>query len=420
LAAVICPPYDIITPEQQKLYYERSDYNVIRLEHPLPVSYETASPSQSKYDSAALTFQQWLKSGVLQVDESPGFYLHDHYFTYMGERKRRRGLVARVRLEPWGNGIYPHEETFSKSKVDRLQLMRACHANFSPLFSLYQDSEQEIARVLSKASQGEPMIELDDSDESHVVWMITDPKLSKQLSNLLATQPFYLADGHHRYETALAYQQERIQKFPAVTGEEAFNYVMMTLIDFSDPGLVVFPVHRLVRGIAPSTLAGLRSQLEDFFTLESIPLTKSLQDFFFSLWQERDTRKEMPGGVRIGVLGLEPQSLVMLGQRRGISTEGIMPQNRSQAYKKIDISLLNYLILGRMLGLPQDSENLTYTIDIDEAYQQINEGRYQLAFVLSPPSLGMVKAIVEAKDRMPRKSTYFYPKLPAGLVINPL
>ena len=430
LAAVICPPYDIIAPEQQKLYYERSDYNIIRLEHPLSVSYDAAEQSdRSKYDRAAITFQQWLKRGVLQGDRVSSFYLHDHYFTYMGGRRRRRGLVARVRLEPWGNGIYPHEETFSKAKIDRLQLMRTCQANFSPLFALYQDSEQEIVQALFGASQREPIIELDDSNETHVVWAITDPKLRQQLSELLAARPLYMADGHHRYETALLYQQERMQKLPSGIGKEAFNYVMMTLVDFSDPGLVVFPIHRLVCGIASSALAGLKSQLEDFFILESVPLPASPKAFLASLQAEvasrsrgkqRSNLEEISSRVTIGILGLEPQSLIMLRQRQDVSIEDIMPKNHSQAYKKFDISLLNHLILDRMLGLAQGSKNLAYTVDIDEAYQQVNGGRYQLAFALSPPNLEMIKDIVDAKDRMPRKSTYFYPKLPAGLIINPL
>lgn len=430
LGAVICPPYDVISPEQQKLYYDKSDYNIIRLEYPLDAGCDAAGQSGcSKYERAAVTFQQWLRRGVLQADKVPSFYLHDHYFAYMGERRRRRGLMARVRLEPWGNGIYPHEETYSKAKTDRLHLMRACKANFSPIFALYQDSGQEIAQALSEASQDEPIIELEDSDESHFVWAITNSKLMHQLRELLAVRPFYIADGHHRYETALLYQQEMIQKLPSVTGEEAFSYVMMTLVDFSDPGLVVLPIHRLVRGIAPSALARLRCQLEDFFILESIPLPGLPNASLSSLQSEVANRtrgtqwnssKEVSGKVAIGILGLEPQSLVIIRQRQDVSVERIMPKNHSRNYNEVDTSLVNHLILDRMLGLTQDSENVTYTTDTAEAYQQVNEGRYQLAFVLSQPSIDMIKDIVDAKDRMPRKSTYFYPKLPAGLIINPV
>jgi len=429
LARVICPPYDVITSEQQKFYYERSDYNAIRLECASEQAGDTTT--DDRYSRAAIAFQQWLKEGILRIDDSPAFYVHDHYFTYLGERRRRRGLIARVKLEPWGDGIYPHEETFSKAKRDRLQLMRSCQANFSPLFALYQDSEQKIALILHEASQDKPIMSLrvkrsnlPDSDDKHIIWAITDSRFQQQIKRSLSGQPLYIADGHHRYETALAYQQERAQVIASrspersegtakqsLTGKEAFNYVMMTLVDFSDPGLVILPVHRLVRGIAYSTLAGLENHLEDFFILESVPLTEGL---FSSL------ELEMAGEVVLGILGLKPGFLVVLRQRQGISLEGVMPEKRSGVHRRLAVSLLNYIILDKMLELVQDSEDMAYTVDTTDAYQQIREGKYQLAFLVTSPSLTVLKTVVDAKDRMPRKSTYFYPKLPAGLIINSL
>ncbi len=427
LADVICPPYDIITTQQERHYYERSDYNAIQLEHPLSVSYELGAKqsNHSKYNRAAITYRQWLKKRILQVDDYPAFYLHDHYFIYLGERRKRRGLIARVGLEPWYKGIYPHEETFSKAKSDRLQLMRACQANFSSLFTLYQDSRGEVAKILSEVSQEKPIIELTDSGEGHVVWAITKPKFIHQISELLVHQPLYMADGHHRYETALLYQQERtsgVVSYEAQSAEaiskEALNYVMMTLVDFSDPGLIIFPIHRLVCGVASSNLVELKKQLEKFFTLEFIPLSES----FLALYnckKDEAIAKTMNEAV-LGVLGLESQSLVLVRRRHDISFEDIMPRNRSQVYRDFNISLLNHLVLDRMLGVAPNSEDIAYTADVDEACQQIKGGKYQLAFLLSPPQPEMVKAITDAKDRMPRKSTYFYPKLPTGLIINPL
>ena len=277
LARVLCPPYDVITSEQQKLYYKKSDYNAIRLEFP--------EPTADSYQRAAITFQQWLKQGVLQLDRVSSFYLHDHHFEYSGEKRVRRGLIARVKLEPWGSGIYPHEETSSKAKSDRLQLMRACRANFSPLFSLYHDSERKIASILSEASRAKSMIETsvlspsmeggqDEGGEAHTLWAITDPETKRELSQFLSSQPLYIADGHHRYETALTYRQERAQEQSdsCKLSDDGFQYVMMELVEFSDPGLVVLPLHRLVRGIASSIVVGLGEQLRNFFALESVPL----------------------------------------------------------------------------------------------------------------------------------------------------
>jgi len=430
LAHVLCPPYDVITPEQQKLYYEESNYNAIRLEFPA----ENLELAGDRYQRAATTFQQWLRHGVLQLDSVSSFYLHDHRFGYSGEKKVRRGLIARVKLGPWGSGIYPHEETFSKAKSDRLRLMRACRASFSPLLSLYHDSERKIASILSKTSRAKPMIETpvispsrgrvqDENSEAHTIWAITDPGIKRELSQFLSSQPLYIADGHHRYETALAYQQERVKeqsdsfnssasatlnevkRKQSLTDEGAFNYVMMELVDFFDPGLIVLPLHRLVRGIAPSILVGLGDQLRNFFVVESVTL--------------KTGDCQLSNDSCLGILGLQPDSLVVLRRRQDISLETMMPGNRSQAYREFGVSILNHVILDKVLGGAKALE-VAYTVDLKEAYQQITEGKYQLAFLLNPPHPEMVKAVADAQDRMPSKSTYFYPKLPAGLIINHL
>lgn len=403
LAQIICPPYDVISPEQQRLYYERSDYNAIRLEFP--------EPARGRYEGAAITFQQWLKQGVLQYDSVSAFYLHEHEFKYSRRKMLRRGLIARVKLEPWGSGIFPHEETSSKAKSDRLQLMRACRANFSPLFSLYQDSERKVAAILYRVAQEKPLMSLSagrsnfpDSDEAHRVWTVTDPEVKRELGELLSAQPIYIADGHHRYETALTYQQERTQD-QSLGGRAAFNYVMMELVEFSDLGLIVLPLHRLVRGILPSTLVSLVDRLRDFFSVEVVaPGTGSCH---------------LPVDSYLGVLGLQLDSLVVLKRHQDASIEAMMPGSRSQTYREFGVSILNHIVFDGVLRGAKDIE-VAYTVDMKEAYEQVRDSKYQLAFLLNPPQLGMVKAVADARDRMPRKSTYFYPKLPAGLVINPL
>jgi len=422
LARVICPPYDVISLEQQKLYYEQSDYNAIRLELPS----ESLESAGDKYERATDIFHLWLKHGVLEVDTVSSFYLHDHRFEYSGEKRTRRGLVARVRLEPWGNGVYPHEETSPKDKSDRLHLMRACRANFSPLFSLYRDSGQNIAPILARAARQKPLMVLPmkrgnlvDSDEVHTLWAITEPAITAELGELLSFGPLYIADGHHRYETALTYQQERTQGQSKSLGSsvivselkqslsstEGFNYVMMELVEFSDPGLVVLPLHRLVRGITPSVLQGLKDRLREFFAVESVRASVG--------------SCQLPIEGCLGVLGLESGSLVVLKKRHGVSVESLMPANRSQAYREFGVSILNHVILDGVLGETKDLDVL-YSVDLKEAYRLVEDGKYQLGFLLNPPQPEMVRAVADAQDRMPRKSTYFYPKLPAGLVINPL
>jgi uncharacterized protein (DUF1015 family) len=246
-----------------------------------------------------------------------------------------------------------------------------------------------------------------DSDEGHTLWAISDPETKLQLSRLFSSQPLYIADGHHRYETALNYQQERrkCQSGGCKLTTETFDYVMMELVEFSDPGLIVLPLHRLVHGIESSLLARLGDELRNFFVVESIPLE-------IENWH-------LPGDSCLGIMGLQHGSLVVLKKRQDTRFETMMPSNRSEGYRKLGVSILDHIILEKMLGLTS-KENIAYVIGWEEAYQQIKEGNRQLAFLLNPPQLEIIKAVADARDRMPRKSTYFYPKVPAGLVINPL
>jgi len=414
LGRTVCPPYDVISAEQQKTYYERDDHNAIRLEYPMEQPGDNTE--RNKYTRAATAFQKWLEDGVLQVDDHLAFYVHEHYFIHTGERRRRRGLITRVRLEPWYRGIYPHEETYSKAKSDRLQLMRACHASFSSILALYQDSTERVAKVLSEVVRDKPIIECHSEEseaiplgESHLVWAVTESRFIRQITELLADVPLYVADGHHRYETALAYQEERMPQVGTFTGNEGFNYIMMELVDFNDPGIIILPIHRLLRGATNSSLARLRSGLERIFTVESIPLSEG---------SIRNLKGKVPGESVLGILGLELDRLLVLREREDVSIEGMMPDNRSEAYKKLDTSILNHLVLHRMLGFVESKGEIAYTVDTEEAWQAIREGKYQLGFLLSEPRVDVIKAIADAKDRMPRKSTYFYPKLPAGLIIN--
>ncbi len=263
LASVICPPYDIISPEQQRAYHQRGEYNIIRLEHGLEFPKDTKT--NNKNSRASATFNQWLKDRVLLVDHVPSFYIHEHSFAYQNVRRRRLGLMACVRLEPWESRIIlPHENTVPGIKSDRLDLMQACAANFSPLLDLYEDPGQKIAKLLALQMSHKPVIDFTEAGETHRLWIANEPEFIQRISHFLASKPIYIADGHHRYETALAYQNRRQQETSFSTGNEAFNLVLMTLVSFSDLGLIVLPVHRLVRGISSETIAQFRDQLQTF------------------------------------------------------------------------------------------------------------------------------------------------------------
>ncbi len=282
LAAVICPPYDIITPEMEEELYRRSQYNFVRLESNRELPQDTAT--DNKYARSAAALEQWLKQGVLRVDKSPAIYVHDHYFTHEGKEYRRRGIITCVRLEEWDRMVVrPHEGTLAKPKGDRLSLLWACQANTSPILALFEDQRKQVFSLLAAQERNKPIINLSTATgESHNVWAITEPVAINQISSSLAHQSVYIADGHHRYESALTYQRERHACYPSVSGDEPFNFVMMELVEFSDPGLVILPPHRLVRGISKSTLHELMAELGSLFEIDELPLDKP------GVWQKVD------------------------------------------------------------------------------------------------------------------------------------
>jgi len=401
LANVICPPYDVISPQQQQDYYRRSEYNSVRLEYGVESPEDTSE--NNKHTRAAVTLRQWLENNTLQADSTPAFYVHEHNFIYQGNRKQRQGLIAWVRLEQWENKvIFPHENTVSGIKSDRLELMRACAATFSPLFGIYEDPGRRVSQLLSVQTKRRPLLQFSDGSESHKVWAVTEPEVVQRTSHFLSPRDVYIADGHHRYETALAYQEERQRSNPSASDDEAFNFVMMTLVSLSDPGLLVLPIHRLVRGIPFQVLAELKSQLALYFDMESVSLSEAV----FSDYK----------GTSIRVLGLEPGNVTELKFRHAISIDEAVPGHYSEAYKRLDVSLVQNLIIEKLIGPLDEVDGITYTHDAKHAQRQVENGEYQLAFLVNPIPVLAIKAISDAGERMPGKSTYFHPKLPTGLV----
>ena len=414
LSAVICPPYDIITPQIRQELYHRSEYNFVRLESCRELPQDT--DMDNKYTRSAATLEQWLEEDILKLDQTPAIYLHDHYFIYQGNQYKRRGIIARVRLEEWDKMVVrPHEGTLVEPKNDRVSLLWALQANTSPVLALFEDQGQQVSSLLSVPEPNEPMISLSSADrERHYVWAIHEPEVINQLCRSLAHQPLYIADGHHRYESALTFQRERHACSPSAMPDEAFNFVLMELVDFSDPGLIVLPPHRLVRGISRATLNELMARLRLFFEIEELPLSMP------NIWQHVD---DLPTGSeanqdRLELFGLAPERLFVLRLHDLATARQMMPYFHCELYKTLIVSIVDHIILERLLGLSRSSEEVTlaYSYDGLDAVSRVLDQEYQLAFLLSPVKIEVVKAIADAGDRMPRKSTYFYPKLPAGLV----
>ena len=418
LSSVICPPYDIITPQIEQELYHQSEYNFVRLEHGRQLPQDTII--DSRYTRSAATLEQWLKLGVLKIDEAPAIYLHDHYFRHQGKQYRRCGIVVCVRLEEWDEMVIrPHEGTLAEPGNDRLSLLWALQANTSPILALYEDQGKHISSLLALEGPSQPIISLSTAiGESHSIRAITEPEVINQICANLARQPLYIADGHHRYESALTHQRERQVCSSLVSGDEGFNFVMMTLVSFSDPGLIILPPHRLVRGMSRASLNELLAKLRSFFEVEELPLSLP------GIWQQVDDllAGQDTDQVRLILFGLAPEHLFLLRLRDFVATSQMMPYFHCELYKRLDVSILDHIILEKLLGLSGGREEafLDYSYDKLDAVNRVLNQEYQLAFLLSPVKAEMVKAIADAGDRMPRKSTYFYPKLPAGLVFHRL
>lgn len=414
LAAAICPPYDVISPKQQQELYEVSDYNFVRLEYAHELPGDTAD--DNKFTRSAATLEQWLKQGILKTDDVPAIYLHDHLFVCGGQEYRRRGITVRVRLEEWSKMVVrPHEGTLSRPKDERLNLLWACQANISPVLALFEDRGKQIARLLDTQARCSPVFSINTSGgESHRVWAITDEETIRGISSSLADQPLYVADGHHRYESALTYRRQRLACSGAASGDEPFNFVMMTLVDSSDPGLVILPVHRLIRGIPGSAFDGLKEGLSSFFEMEELPVSKSEP----ARQVDELLRKTNDSDVQVAIYGLIGEHLLMLKLRDADTVSKMVPCFHSDLYSRLDVSVVDHVILDKLLGWDggRVEESPAYSHDTGQAMDRVSSREFQLAILLKPVKAETIKAVADAGDRMPRKSTYFHPKVPSGLV----
>jgi uncharacterized protein (DUF1015 family) len=411
MAAVICPPYDVISPQQEEVLLARSPNNYIRIE------YSKAFPNDdegcNRYTRALAYLGNWLRSGILQQDDKPAYYLHEHTFSYGGKTAARRGLFARVRLEEWDRMVIrPHERTLAGPKRDRIKLISTLEANTSPVFGLYQDEAKLIGAVIDQVAGWPETLEFSGEDsEYHRVWVVEDVEAVAAIERAFDEKPIYIADGHHRYESALAYRNERYAADPNIPRDAALNFVMMSLTDATDPGLLILPTHRLIKGIRQDSIDSLPRRLDEYFNIERFGLSQG------DGWQQIEPL--MTGdSSRFFIYGLSGDELLSLTVKDQRRVENLMPTGHSLTYRGMDVSVVDHVVLERILGMnAMDEERIAYDHDRDSAMSQVNSGEFQLAFILKPVRPETIQAISDARDRMPRKSTYFYPKLPSGIVV---
>lgn len=411
-----CPPYDIISESQRLAYLQRNPHNIIRLELPR----DGADP----YAEAGETLRRWLEEDILRQDEVPAFYVYEIGFELgglsdisgmAGGPRSVAGLIAQVKLEEFEKGIVlPHEETLSKAKADRFQLMEATQCNFSDIYSLYMDDggEEETLDVLKLAMREQPVSEMtDEAGLTHRLWAITDPGILEAIQRRFAGTKLYIADGHHRYETALNYRNALRER--GITGTGA-DYCMMMLVEMSHPGLVVFPTHRMVRDLPsfdPDRL--LRESAPYFYIEEGLPLG-ALDEALEHAYQEGQKAFGFyTGGDTVAMMRLKDAAVM----------DDLLPA-LSPVSRQLDVNVLHTLVLERLLGIDKENMakqiNLTYTRSLREALDNVAAGAYQCSFLLNPTRVTEIRDVAAAGEKMPQKSTYFYPKLITGLTMNKL
>lgn len=415
LAQVVTPPYDVITKEAQATYYARNPYNFIRLELGQELAKDTTL--NNRYTRAATTFAEWRTNNVLRQDVTPCYYLYQQLFFHNRQSFTRTSLLARVRLEPWSaKVVLPHEYTMSKPKDDRLRLLRACATNFSPLMSMYEDPQGRMRRLLSTYAAHAEVQFTDDVNEEHRLQPITDPAQVALIQDFFAERQLYIADGHHRYETALNYREEIRELRRHITDDDGVNFVLMALIDVDDPGLLVLPTHRLLFGLSSEALASLNSQqLAQYFTVQQLDTMASSNAMLAEL---ASVGEQQPSFI---ISTSKQDWLLQLnesGKRR------MQESGHSVAWNELDVAVAHTLVLEALLGI--EAEDVTsgtyirYTRDAEQAREAVRSGEAQAALLLNATRVRQICEVAQADDRMPQKSSYFYPKLISGLVMNPL
>ena len=414
---VVAPPYDIIDTAGQKALYERHPQNIIRLE--LGLDQPGDGPANNRYTRAAATLQDWLKSGALKRDALPTIYYHTieyapPYAPAGAPTKTLKGFIATVKLEALDSGhIYPHENTRSAAKTDRLNLLEACKTNFSPIWSLYSDPHNTVMGLLEAAIKGKPATInfRDDEGFRQQLWAVTDQTVLKQAVDLLRPKPLFIADGHHRYETALNYQKLRRQQAGAPAGHQPYDGVMMLLAALEDPGLTVLPTHRVITTPLPS-YDKVRALLADQFELQEFPFTAGTQAAVCAQFIE----SVRTNGRTVPMFGLTVKgkdaylTLTLKSAHR--------PPASASPRTKLDVSLLQQLVVTKLCQTQQEQEAILYTKDDHEALGWVAKGTGTGALLLNPTKVSEVQSVATAGERMPHKSTYFFPKPLTGLVVN--
>jgi uncharacterized protein (DUF1015 family) len=406
LNRVVTQPYDKATPSMQEEYYRRSPYSAVRI----TLNLEKRGDPDTPYTEAGATFRQWIRQKVLIQDPLPTIYAYDQEYAIEGQTKRQRGFIALLDLKSSGSGILPHEHTLAAPKQDRLQLMRSIEGNEDQIYMLYTDDARAVDRILDKNVSGRPP-EIEVKDEYgaiHRLWTITDPDALEEIQAAMRSQKLFIADGHHRFETSVNFMHECEQQNWNPAGVESFDKRMIACFN-SAGGVTILPAHRLVRDLPAFDARSFLRNIEPYFSVEFMASAEGL----------REKMKEDPRG---NVFGFYPESLrefYLLRLKKSAIQDPLLLRH-VEAYRELDVNILHSLILERFLGIDEGKlaaqAHVDYARERESCIQLVNEGKYQAAFFLNPTTTEQMQRIASLGERLPQKSTDFYPKLLTGLV----
>jgi len=408
MSDVVAPPYDRVYPDVQQACLDRHPNNIVRIIKGRIEPSDTEA--DNVYTRAEAYLTSWLEQAVLIRDEAPAIYAYHQAYSFGGKTFTRKGIIALGRLEP--ERVHAHEKTLRGPKEDRLRLMQATEANFGHIFMLYSDPQRVADAAVAEAIQGElPLIEAHDSDGNlHQVWAITSADTIRAVQEALASKELYIADGHHRYETAVNYMRLCQQQGWTPSAPESFDSRMMTLFNIDEPGMTIRPIHRLVHGVAPEMIQSFFDRAAQQFAIIDVPTRDA------ALVALAENRSKHAFGCFAG----ERWAVLALDEAADIAS--IVPGDASIEYKALDVSILHAAVLDRLLGIDaralEEQTHLTYTVDPAEGEARVREGSEQLLILLNATTPEQVRSVADLGEKMPQKSTDFYPKLLTGLVLS--
>ncbi|MFO8078416.1 MAG: DUF1015 domain-containing protein [Thermoplasmatota archaeon] len=410
LDEVMSPPYDIISPDMQNSLYEKSPYNFVRLI--LGKQNDDDTEENNRYTRAKEAFEKWLQESIIIPSKEPAIFPYKIKYNIEDQQKTMSGFFVLLKLDPTYEKVKAHEKTLSKPKADRLNLMRACHANLEPIQLLYIDEEDSIQKTIEKTLTEDPYIQVTGYDQfTHSIWRLKDKSVISKIQEKLQDENLFIADGHHRYQTALNFAEEMKTQNPS--DEAPFNYRLVILANMFDEGLAILPTHRLMH-MEKLKRERFLKDLSTYFDIEQHKRkpAESYLSLSNSIKKQLETTKE-----HRFVLYFKDMFYVLRLKDETIMDE--LAHHRSKTWRTLDVSILHKIIIENILGITNESleDHVKYTRDDEEALRSVDEGNYDFSFLMNATKIDELKAIAEAGEHMPQKSTYFLPKMLSGLVV---